>query len=250
MVYQKGENGNKKGKTYEQICGNEKAKIWKERLIKSMKGRTYSPEILLKYKETQARISKGKTFEERFGKERAIEIRGKISKSTKETLNTPEVSAKISAWQTGRKMPREVVNKRVETIKRNGGFTQSDYQKMKASIAVKEARKYQILPMKDTTIEVILQNYLKQLGVEFFTHQYIKEIEHGYQCDILIPSKKCIIECDGNYWHNYPLGKEIDIIRNNELREKGYTVLRFWENEIRVMELEDLKNKLIQMEII
>jgi very-short-patch-repair endonuclease len=115
---------------------------------------------------------------------------------------------------------------------------------------IKEARAKQIFPIKDTGIEIKIQNYLKQLNINFFAHQYIKDIEHGYQCDILIPSKKCIIECDGNYWHNYPLGKEIDIIRNNELREKGYTVLRFWENEIRVIELEDLKNKLIQMEII
>jgi hypothetical protein len=58
------------------------------------------------------------------------------------------------------------------------------------------------------------------------------------------------IEADGNYFHNYPLGNEIDIIRNNELREKGFKVLRLWEFEIRAMELGDLKNKLIQMEII
>ena len=43
-----------------------------------------------------------------------------------------------------------------------------------------------VFPIKDTSIEVKIQNYLKELGVEFFTHQYI-DIEHGYQCDVFIP---------------------------------------------------------------
>ena len=115
----------------------------------------------------------------------------------------------------------------------------------------KEKRKNWTCPTKDTKIEVKIQNYLKQLNIEFFTHQYIKEIEHGYQCDVLIPvqeriSKKIIIECFGNYWHNYPLSREIDIKRCGELREEGFRVLIFWENEIKVMELNVLKNILLE----
>lgn len=114
----------------------------------------------------------------------------------------------------------------------------------------KESRKLMVRPMHDTKIEVKLQKYLKQLGVEFYTHQYIKDIEHGYQCDILIPSKNCIIEAYGNYWHSYPLAREIDIIRCKELRENGYKVLIFWESEIRPMRIEEFKNKLIQCKIL
>ena len=105
-------------------------------------------------------------------------------------------------------------------------------------------RAERIIPTKDTSIEVKIQNFLKQLGIDFFTHQYIKEIEHSYQCDILIPSMNLVIECDGNYWHKYPIGKDIDHIRTNELIEKGFKVLRLWEREIRVMNVEDLQNKL------
>lgn len=110
---------------------------------------------------------------------------------------------------------------------------------------IKEKRRLQIFPIKDTTIEVKIQSFLKQLNIEFFTHQYIKDIEHGYQCDILIPvqegiNRKTIIECFGTYWHNYPLSREVDIQRCTELREKGYRVLVFWENKIIVMELNDL----------
>jgi len=92
-------------------------------------------------------------------------------------------------------------------------------------------------------IEVKIQNFLKQLGIEFFTHQYMK-IKHGYQCDILIPSMNLVIECDGNYWHKYPIGNDIDHIRTNELIQKGFKVLRLWEHNIKLMTLENFSTKL------
>lgn len=109
---------------------------------------------------------------------------------------------------------------------------------------IKIARAKQILPIKDTKIEIKIQNYLKQLGIEFFTHQYMKEIEHGYQCDILIPSMNLVIECDGDYWHKYPTGNEIDHVRTSELIKNGFKVLRLWECKIKTLELNDFKSKL------
>jgi len=99
---------------------------------------------------------------------------------------------------------------------------------------------------KDTTIEIKIQNFLKQLKIEFFTHQYMKEIEHGYQCDILIPSLNLVIECDGDYWHKYPIGREIDRIRTSELINNGFKVLRLWECEIRAMRLNKFKEVLFK----
>jgi len=95
------------------------------------------------------------------------------------------------------------------------------------------------------------------------------KIKHGYQCDILIPKQetegviipqKTIIECDGDYFHMNPnkfkpedkcfkngaTAKEIWKLDNNrtkELIEKGFRVIRLWEHEIKVMELNDFKNK-------
>lgn len=113
-----------------------------------------------------------------------------------------------------------------------------------------EKRKKQITPKKDTSIEIKLQNLLRKSNINFSTHKYMKEIKHGYQCDILIPkqkkvSKKTVIEAFGTYWHNYPLARKIDITRAQELRAKNFRVLTFWENEIKDMELNDLKNKVI-----
>lgn len=110
---------------------------------------------------------------------------------------------------------------------------------------IREEKIIMIMPKKDTSIEVKIQNFLKQLNIEFLTHQYISEIEHSYRCDIMIPVQKIIlqktiIECFGNYWHKYPLARLIDIQRCKELREAGWRVLVFWENEIKLMEIKDL----------
>jgi len=108
---------------------------------------------------------------------------------------------------------------------------------------IKESIKYRIPPLKDTTIEVKIQNFLKEMKIEFYTHQYI-HIEHGYQCDISIPSMNLVIECDGDYWHKYPVGTEMDRIRTREMIEKGYKVLRLWEHEIREMTLEQFEQRI------
>ena len=126
----------------------------------------------------------------------------------------------------------------------------------------RKARAKQIFPRKDTTIEIKIQNFLKQLGIEFFTHQHMK-INHSYRCDIFIPvqkgiPQKTILECDGDYWHgNREIFSdkrlterilnqgELDDLRTKELIEKGFKVLRLWENEIKEMELSDFKIKLI-----
>jgi len=110
--------------------------------------------------------------------------------------------------------------------------------------SIKCGRSVQITPTHDTSIEIKIQDFLKELGMEFFTHQYIRKIEHSYQCDILIPSMNLVIECDGDYWHNYPNGNEIDHLRTKELLDKGFKILRLWECEINKIYLKDFKKRL------
>ncbi len=141
-------------------------------------------------------------------------------------------------------------------IKRNGSpqkgkkYPIEDYP----NYGIRKIRKELVLPKKDTKIEVKIQNFLKELGIEYFTHQYMK-IEYGYQCDILIPSMNLIIECDGCYWHgckicNLKKNKNIieqiekDKIRTQELTEQGFRVIRLWEHEIKAMDINDFKEKL------
>lgn len=217
---------------------------------------------------------KGKTLEEYYGIEKAQEIIKKRSKS---------ISENNARYWLGKKQPLELIAKRILKLKNipcsevakekirnsllghpvseetrhklrisNKGkhsskhteFVKGSKLKQETKIKIKGARRFQIFPIKDTSIEIKIQYFLKKLDISFFTHQYIKEIEHGYQCDILIPSMNLVIECDGNYWHRYPIGKEIDHIRTSELIDKGFKVLRLWEIDIKKMSFEDFKGRL------
>ena len=164
-----------------------------------------------------------------------------------------------------RKLGKE--NESLKTyIKENGTWnkglklTKEKYPKL----GWRTSRKKQIFPKIDTKIEVKIQNFLSLLHIEFFTHKYMN-IEHGYQCDIFIPKQetegviipqKTIIEADGCYWHGCPIcklnsykklgeRKQLDSNRTKELQEKGFRVIRLWEHEIKQMEVNDLRDKII-----
>lgn len=50
--------------------------------------------------------------------------------------------------------------------------------------------------------------------------------------DIVFQKEKVIIQCDGDYWHNYPYGLEKDYEQDKILKKNGWQVIRFWEHEI------------------
>jgi len=163
---------------------------------------------------------KEKNFKIRQNTEHSKETKKKISETLKKKGIKPKKRYSGKVW--------------------NKGLTIKDERVRKNMQGLLKSRKYQILPKKDTSIEVKIQNFLKELNIEFLTHKYIL-IEHAYQCDIFIKSINLIIECDGTYWHNYPYGREIDKIRTKELKEKGFNVIRLWEHDINEMKLEDFK---------
>jgi len=183
------------------------------------------------------------------GKIRSIETRKKISNSKigkkrsgdpKNWKHSEKTKKKISLIQIGiRNSPKTEFKKGQIPWNKNLKISKQKYPKF----GFRTSRKKQIFPKKDTSIEVKIQDFLKQLGIEYFTHQYMK-IEHGYQCDILIPSMNLVIECDGDYWHKYPVGNDIDHIRTSELIKKGFKVLRLWEFEIKVMNINQFMEKL------
>lgn len=100
---------------------------------------------------------------------------------------------------------------------------------------------------KDTKIEVLLRKALWHKGIRYRKNYRI------FNCspDIVVTKHKIAIFCDGDFWH----GKDYDehridtnakywnekIKRNIErdlentlmLRDNGWTVLRFWEKDIR-----------------
>lgn len=194
--------------------------------------------------------------------------REKISKKNKGKHSSPETE-----FKKGHKVSKKTRRKIGEA---NKGHIATEKTRKKVSMKIKdlwkdeeyrknyiEKRAKQVFPMKDSSQEVKIQNFLKSLGIEFFTHQYMK-IPHAYQCDILIPPMNLIIECDGDFIHcnpakyppnfvRYPNSKcnqpahviwERDKIRTKELIKKGFKVLRLWEFEINEMSINAFQNKL------
>ncbi len=81
-----------------------------------------------------------------------------------------------------------------------------------------------------TDIELIMKEQLEKEGINF-VEQFPIRCKYGYILDICIPELKIDIECDGSFWH--PLNNKHDRNRNGFLKENGWEVLRFRDNQIK-----------------
>ena len=203
-----------------------------------------------------------------------------ISEETKKKLSKARMiglsNGTIKPWHKGLKLTvehrnkisknhrryqsKETINKIKKNSKNNPNFGMKGKEHSKETrIKLSKARLKQILPLKDTKIELKIQDFLTLLKVEFITHKYMN-IKNSYQCDIFIPEQdripqKTIIECDGDFFHMNPnkfapedtafkngiKAKEkwkIDGDRTNQLIEKRFKVIRLWESEIKNMNIE------------
>lgn len=177
-------------------------------------------------------------------------INRKLSEEHKKHIKENHWSRKgYISWNTG------LTKETDERIRNHSIMLKEIWNKPEYIQFAKDRRAKIIYPTKDTYIEIKIQNFLKLLHIEFMTHYYMSEITNSYQCDILIPSKKIIIETDGCYWHgckicnkklnNYQFKQiEMDNQRTKELIEKGFRVIRLWEHDIKKMELSDFKKRM------
>ena len=185
------------------------------------------------FKESQ--LNKFREVKMKRGYVNSLETRKKLSNSSKNLW----LNNKITDKQKNTLFKKGYDKRRIKTQ-----FKDKHIVDKKTREAVKLNRSNQVFPKNDTAIELKIQNFLKEMNIDFLTHYYINNIEHAYQCDIFIPRLNLIIECDGNYWHFYPCGTTKDFIRNLELKSKGYNVLRLWEHNIKQMNINEFKKRL------
>jgi len=107
----------------------------------------------------------------------------------------------------------------------------------------------QAIKNKDSQIELILRKELWNRGLRYRKNSN-KVFGHP---DIVFIGKKIAVFCDSEFWHGYNWDErkkdfkshqefwiskiernmQRDIEVNEQLKEKGWTVLRFWGNEIK-----------------
>ncbi|MGL3106764.1 endonuclease domain-containing protein [Bradyrhizobium sp. BR 1432] len=83
------------------------------------------------------------------------------------------------------------------------------------------------LRVNQTDAETVLWNRIRNRRID--GHKFVRqEPIIGYICDFVFREKRLIIEVDGGR-HNE---SATDAIRDERLAEKGYRVLRFWNNDV------------------
>lgn len=211
-----------------------------------------SKEIRLKISKTAKEKGVGKWMK---GRTLSEETKNKLSEVRKGYITSQETKHKIGLANNGNKngmygkchkdfMTDEEHSeflKKLSFSAKQRWINLSDDDREKWINRLRKYRKYMILPVKDTKIEVKIREFLEKLSVSFVQHKYIQDIKHGYQCDFFLGDFNLIIECDGDYWHNYPNYRPIDLLRTSEMKFQGYKVLRMWERDIHKLTLREFE---------
>ncbi len=80
-----------------------------------------------------------------------------------------------------------------------------------------------------TNVENIFWYYCRDRRFE--DHKFRRQVPIGtYIVDFVCHEKFLIVEFDGGQ-HNTPENQAKDEVRTNYLKSRGYTILRFWNNE-------------------
>lgn len=173
----------------------------------------------------------------KLGKSCTVESRAKMSNSHKGK----------HPWNFGRKLhPVSLETRQKMSISHKGiphsesmrikmsesmkGRTHSEETKMKLRIS--RIRYLQSLrgnnKFKDTPIERVFESELLNRKIPFRKQVSLFDLTI---VDFLIP-RNVVVYCDGEFWHNFPRRRKLDIKQTEFLKSKGYSVYRFTGTEI------------------
>jgi len=178
-----------------------------------------------------------------------------------------EYSKGRKAWNEGlTKDTNESLNKMSQTRKKQGNFkegfkfTDESKQKMSTTRITKGLSKGKNNPMfgKTHTPEAVRKifnhrkmNKLEQLvadtldanNIEYYFQFFITENDVCKSYDFKLKGQNIIIEVDGDFWHGNPKQnnhwKDVDKVQDNDklktklAEDRGFTLLRFWESDIK-----------------
>lgn len=226
--------------TYEEMYGEKEAKRRKMLTSKRMKCKYKNISHIERFGEEKAKkISKklsnariNKSYEEIFGKEKAELMIKEKEKSYVEKFG--ERRAKIIS----NKISKSNINK-IVTLKTRKKISKTETGKFVSQETREKNRNHRLtqkFPVEDSRPERIIQDFLVELGVDFITQLKVKGDGYGYQCDIYIPLFNLVIECYGDVVHFHPSKFDAeDRIYNN-----GMTAKERWEyDKIRIKRIKN-----------
>ena len=196
----------------------------------------HNPEVVKKSHETQKRMYKSGELTI-WNKGLTIEDPRVLDNVTKMLAN-PDRGKKISKALTGKKRPKEVMEKfQAGSDKYWSNPINRDKKRVDMSNFIKSYQKDH-----KSQLEVKFENILTLLGVNYIEQYQIC----SFNFDYYLLDYDTVIEIDGDFWHcnpiKYPNGPIYDSQRTtikNDLKKnlicentKGLKLLRFWETDI------------------
>jgi very-short-patch-repair endonuclease len=182
---------------------------YKLNMSRVMKGRKFTDEWKRKISEAHKGIGKGRIC--------SLETRQKMSKTRKERF------AKMSI-----KEKKEYGLACSKGMKKVWSLMSKEEKARRMSFPTQAALLTQVSKIEKKVCKVLNKYKIKyKIQVPFCYGKFI--------VDIFIPSKKIVIECNGDYWHDYKKFPERKI-RDNKLKKYlnkwGYKIIWLWEAEI------------------
>lgn len=198
----------------------------------------------------------------------------KISKKVRETENSEEwkntigknksdklkISCGHESWNKGlTKETSEILKEtgmKISSTWTNKSEEEKDkFRKIQRDITVKRISENGNKRFTNTKPEIRFKKLLEFYNIKYEQNYPFISIKHSYPVDFYLSDYKLVVEVDGEYWHNYPEYRPIDIIRSQELINSNYYIFRIWSEMIDILEdnpdifLEHLKNIKIDLNL-
>ncbi|MFH1199876.1 MAG: DUF559 domain-containing protein [Candidatus Micrarchaeota archaeon] len=167
-------------------------------------------------------------------------------------INRHTLSKHLKNIGIGIKNKKEAVSGRKKSEKHRKHISQGRKIMLKSSPElIRKLRMHrlkQVLPVKDTLPERVLEDELARREIGHYKHLAVLGI---CQPDKAFPDRKIAVFCDGDYWHARDDVRKKDERVNRKLKNAGWTVLRFWEHEIKKnpKEVVDEIEKMLKKEV-